>query len=118
MRLDATRSALALLLGVGILSCKETPTSTRTPQGNVAAVSADFSALSSAPQVGISQVYGGGGNSGATLKNDFIELFNPGTQPVDLTGWSVQYASSIGTTWQVTRLAHTIQPGGYYLIKE
>ncbi len=24
----------------------------------------------------ISQVYGGGGNSGATYKNDFIELFN------------------------------------------
>jgi hypothetical protein len=38
----------------------------------------------------ISQVYGGGGNSGATLKNDFIELFNLGTSAVDLTGWSVQ----------------------------
>ena len=25
----------------------------------------------------ISQVYGGGGNAGATLTNDFIELFNP-----------------------------------------
>ena len=44
MRLDAARSALALLLGVGILSCKETPTSTRSPQGNVAAVSAGLSA--------------------------------------------------------------------------
>ena len=28
----------------------------------------------------ISQVYGGGGNAGATLKNDFIELFNRGTR--------------------------------------
>ncbi len=37
---------------------------------------ADVSALSSAPQVGISQVYGGGGNAGAPYKNDFIELFN------------------------------------------
>ena len=27
----------------------------------------------------ISQVYGGGGNSGATFKNDFIELYNLGT---------------------------------------
>src|SRR5437667_77087 len=26
----------------------------------------------------ISQVYGGGGNSGATLRNDFIELYNRG----------------------------------------
>ena len=24
----------------------------------------------------ISQVYGGGGNAGATLRNDFVELFN------------------------------------------
>ena len=33
----------------------------------------------------ISQVYGGGGNAGATLKNDFIELFNRGTSSVSLT---------------------------------
>ncbi len=45
-------------------------------------------------QVVISQVYGGGGNSGATFKNDFIELFNRGSAPVDVAGWSVQYASS------------------------
>ncbi len=36
----------------------------------------------------ISQVYGGGGNSGATYKNDFIELFNRGTTTVDITGWT------------------------------
>jgi len=30
----------------------------------------------------ISQVYGGGGNSGATYKNDFVELFNNGTSAV------------------------------------
>src|SRR5687768_13456695 len=67
----------------------------------------------------ISQVYGGGGNSGATLRNDFIELFNRGTSPVSLSGWSVQYASSAGTTWQKTDLsAVTLQPGQYYLIQE
>src|SRR5437660_8465415 len=38
----------------------------------------------------ISQVYGGGGNSGATLKNDFIELYNRGTTAVNASGWSVQ----------------------------
>ena len=46
----------------------------------------------------ISQVYGGGGNSGATLKNDFIELFNRGGAPVSLNGWPVQYASTAGTS--------------------
>ena len=50
-------------------------------------------------QVVISQVYGGGGNSGATYTHDFIELFNRGTVAQDLTGWSVQYASATGTTW-------------------
>src|SRR6266550_2311350 len=69
-------------------------------------------------QVVISQVYGGGGNSGATFKNDFIELFNRGNGAVDLTGWSVQYAAAAGTTWTPTVLSGAIQPGQYYLIQE
>ena len=66
----------------------------------------------------ISQVYGGGGNAGATFTHDFIELFNQGMTPVNLTGWSVQYTSDGGTTWQVTPLTGSIAPGGYYLIQE
>jgi len=67
----------------------------------------------------ISQVYGGGGNAGATLKNDFIELFNRGAAPVTLNGWSVQYASTAGTTWQKTNLTNvTLAPGQYYLVQE
>ncbi len=70
------------------------------------------------PNVVISQAYGGGGNSGATYKNDFIEIFNRGSASVDLTNYSVQYASSAGTTWQVTKLSGTIQPGQYYMVQE
>src|SRR5207248_5272579 len=44
----------------------------------------------------ISQVYGGGGNAGAQLKNDFIEVFNRGSAPIPLGGMSVQYASTTG----------------------
>jgi hypothetical protein len=66
----------------------------------------------------ISQVYGGGGNSGATYRNDFIELFNRGDAPVSLAGWSVQYASSTGGSWQVTNLSGTLQPGQYYLVQQ
>jgi DNA/RNA endonuclease G (NUC1) len=66
----------------------------------------------------ISQVYGGGGNAGATYRNDFIELYNAGTEAVTLGGYSVQYASSTGTTWAVTPLAGTIAPGGYYLVQQ
>ena len=75
-------------------------------------------ALAISPNVVISQVFGGGGNAGATFKNDFIELFNLGGAPVDLTGWTVQYASSAGTSWSKTILTGTIQAGGYYLIQE
>jgi len=70
------------------------------------------------PDVVISQVYGGGGNSGATLTHDFIELFNRGTTSIDVTGWSVQYASSTGTTWQKTDVAGPIEPGEYYLVQQ
>lgn len=67
----------------------------------------------------ISQVYGGGGNSGATYKNDFIELFNRGSTAINLSGWSVQYASSAGTSWQVTPLAAvTLLPGQFHLVQE
>ena len=66
----------------------------------------------------ISQVYGGGGNAGATLKNDFIELFNRGAVAVDVSGWSVQYASATGSTWAKTDLSGLIQPGKYYLVQQ
>ena len=74
-----------------------------------------------ASDVVISQVYGGGGNSGATYKNDFVELFNRSASPVDLTGWSVQYNSATSTTgaWQVTKLPSVVlQPGQYLLVQE
>jgi uncharacterized protein len=70
------------------------------------------------PDIVVSQVYGGGGNTGATLTNDFIELFNRGSSSVDVTGWSVQYASSAGSSWQRTNLSGSITPGGYYLVQE
>lgn len=69
-------------------------------------------------EVVISQVYGGGGNSGATYRSDFIELHNNGDLPVDVSGWTVQYASTSGTSWQLTALEGSIAPGAYYLVKQ
>jgi len=73
----------------------------------------------------ISQIYGGGGNSGATYTHDFIELFNRGTSSVSLAGWSVQYASATGTgnigssSTQLTELPNvSLAPGQYLLIQE
>ena len=76
------------------------------------------------PNVVISQVYGGGGNGGATFTHDFIELFNRGTSTVSLAGWSVQYTSAAGTgnfgsaTNLITPLSGSIAPGQYILIQE
>ncbi len=96
------RAALptALLLGTGLLVLPAT------------------SAEAVSPDVVVSEVYGGGGNSGATYNNDFIELYNTGTSTVDLSGWSVQYASSTGTTWQATELTGSIEAGGHFLVQE
>ena len=69
-------------------------------------------------QLKISQIYGGGGNSGSLYRNDFIEIFNAGSAAVDLSGYSVQYTSAAGTSWAVTSLSGTIQPGHYFLIQE
>ena len=68
----------------------------------------------------ISQVYGGGGNSGATLQHDFIEIFNNGTSAASVGGWSVQYASATGTSWAITAIpaGTTLAPGAYLLIRE
>lgn len=69
----------------------------------------------------ISQVYGGGGNSGAPFNADFIELFNRSASPVNLSGWSVQYGSAAGqVAWGVTSLGQgvTLAPGKYLLVQQ
>jgi uncharacterized protein len=70
----------------------------------------------------ISQVYGGGGNSGAVSRSDFIELFNAGTASVSLSGWSLQYAGGTATTWitgnQTVLPSVSVAPGQYYLVKQ
>ncbi|MFB8167938.1 lamin tail domain-containing protein [Kitasatospora purpeofusca] len=82
---------------------------TALPAGTAQAVS---------PDLVISQVYGGGGNSGAPYLNDFVELYNRGTTPVSVTGWTVQYASAAGSSWSKTTLSGTVAPGKYYLVQE
>jgi predicted extracellular nuclease len=70
--------------------------------------------------VQISQIYGGGGNAGGLFNADFVELRNTGTTAVSLQGWSLQYASAAGSTWngaQLTQLSGSIPASGYFLIK-
>jgi hypothetical protein len=65
----------------------------------------------------VSQIYAGGGNAGATYTNDFVELFNRGATALDVTGWTIQYASAASTSWQTTALSGSIGPGRYYLVQ-
>ncbi|MFF0567256.1 endonuclease/exonuclease/phosphatase family protein [Streptomyces sp. NPDC004041] len=69
----------------------------------------------------ISEVYGGGGNSGATLTRDFVELANAGSASFEVDGLSVQYlpgSPSAGSLWQVSPLSGAIAPGGRYLVAQ
>lgn len=69
----------------------------------------------------ITEVYGGGGNSGATLKNDFIELFNTTSSSIDIGGWSIQYYSATGdgttTNTFVIPEGKSIPVKSYFLIE-
>jgi predicted extracellular nuclease len=88
---------------------------------SAAALTVPFAATPAAHAVSadvvISEVYGGGGNSGAPYANDFVELHNRGGSSVSLAGWSVQYASASGSSWLVTALSGSIAAGGSYLVK-
>ncbi|GAA1927785.1 ExeM/NucH family extracellular endonuclease [Nocardioides lentus] len=46
----------------------------------------------------INEVYGGGGNAGAPLNADFVELYNPTDEPILLDGLSLQYRFGTYTT--------------------
>jgi hypothetical protein len=71
-----------------------------------------------ADHIVIAEVYGGGGNAGSYWTHDYIILYNPTGSNVDVSTWSVQYASSSGSTWQVTNLIGSIGSGHYYAIQE
>lgn len=69
----------------------------------------------------ISQVFGGGGNSTAPFRNDFVELFNRSAASVSIQGWSIQYASATGTgnfsQNGVVALSGVLAPGQRYLVQ-
>ena len=72
----------------------------------------------SATGVVINQVYGG---NGSTYSRDYVELLNTSSAPVNVGGWSIQYASSTGTgAFSANGIAPlpavTLQPGQYFLV--
>jgi endonuclease G len=118
---DNVFSYQATVSNTTISGLKSLPVNVADGQGRSASTSISLN-IQSVPvlpgQLVISQVYGGGGNSGATLKNDFVELFNRSSMPIDVTGWTVQYSSAAGSSWQRTILSGFIPSGSYYLVQE
>ena len=83
-------------------------------------------ALADAPgHVIINEIYGAGGNNGAALNADFVELYNPTNSVIDLTGWGLSYRSATnegafpieGQTGHYP-LTGKIDPQGFYLVKK
>jgi DNA/RNA endonuclease G (NUC1) len=85
-------------------------------EGRQSQFSLPLTVISNSPVV-ISQIYGGGGNSAATYQNDYVQLYNRTDAPVDVTGWTLQYASAAGTSWTNKQpLGGPIAPHTYYLV--
>ncbi|MCC5947590.1 MAG: lamin tail domain-containing protein [Nitriliruptoraceae bacterium] len=104
------RSLLALLSAVA-LALSLTP---------ILPATAD-DARDSGAELVISQVYGGGGNTGATWSNSFVELLNRTGEEVALDGLSLQYGAAAGnfgnSSGLSTNLSGTVAPGGYVLVQ-
>lgn len=97
-------------------TCALLTAATVTAAGLALVPSAATAAVSSDSPLVISEVYGGGGNSGAAFNRDFVELANTGDETIDLSGYSVQYASAAGASWQVTKLGDIDLPAGENLL--
>ncbi|GGF31270.1 hypothetical protein GCM10011519_00820 [Marmoricola endophyticus] len=66
----------------------------------------------------ISEVYGGGGNTGATYTQDFVELANPTGSAITVDGTSLQYRSSggSGAPSGLVALSGSVPAHGHYLV--
>lgn len=100
----SSRISLAIMATASVsLSLTTVPAAIATPAGD---------------NVVISEVYGGGGSAGASIDNDFVELYNPTDKAISLEGWAVHYVGkSAEKTSSSVNLTGSIAPGGHYLIK-
>lgn len=105
--MPSSRRAAALFSGLTLIT-----------GGLAVAATAPATANPSGTDLVISEVYGGGGNSGATLTHDFVELYNPTAAPIRVDGWSVQYRSATGDSANITSLCGEVPAGGHYLVQQ
>ncbi len=68
------------------------------------------------PALLIYEVYGGGGNVGATYRNDYVVLYNPSAASFDLSHCSLQYSAAGGTSFYVFPLEGTVAAESFFVI--
>ena len=69
-------------------------------------------------EVAVRGVVSDGGTAVAN-SDEFIELYNPTSLPIDVSAWKLQYKSAAGAAYQdkaVLPVGTVIPPGGYYLV--
>ncbi|MSS46506.1 ExeM/NucH family extracellular endonuclease [Cutibacterium sp. WCA-380-WT-3A] len=105
-----TTTSRRVLASLAAASC-----STAMILGMVEPVHADAAA---ADHVVINEVYGGGGNAGATWTHDFVELLNPTSSDISVQGWALEYLTAQGKVANTCTLQGSVKAGGYFLIQE
>lgn len=78
------------------------------------ATAATFEVLKSA--LLISQIYPGASLTGSPYRSDYVELRNRTSAPVNINGWSLQYATASGLAWTVAPLSGIVPSNGRHLI--
>ncbi len=103
--MPAPRKFVALAAGLGLVSS--------------ALLIAPLSASAASTGLVITEVYGGGGNVGANLNADFVELYNPTASDISLDGKSLQYRSATGTGAAngVAGLSGSVPAGEHFLVQ-
>lgn len=108
----------AIAPGVSVITA-QVGTASATASLKVRARNAPFAGRC-APGLVISQLFGGGGNTGAPFRSDYVELHNAGVTARSLNGLSLQYAPATGVTWanSVRALPNvTLEPGAFFLVQ-
>ncbi len=102
--MPSSRKRLAAALGLGVAV------------SGLSLVAAPAQAVSTG--IVISEVYGAGGNAGASYNADFVELRNLGSAPASLDGMAIQYRSGGGSPGAVPfALSGSVPAEGRFLIQ-
>ncbi|MGL5353035.1 MAG: lamin tail domain-containing protein, partial [Clostridium sp.] len=65
----------------------------------------------------ITEVYGGGGNTGSVFGRDYVEIYNNSDKELDLTGLKIIYSSDKGNdSSDITPLSGSLKPGAVLLV--